>query len=80
MSRLHIGKRGENAHFFDQRPRKDASNLFGREEEIEKLSRALESRSWVAVLGPRMVGKTSLTWAGANVFAAKNGYRVVLLI
>ncbi|KUH32471.1 ATPase [Thermococcus celericrescens] len=79
MSRLHLGKKGEKAHFFDQRPRKDASNLFGRDEEIEKLSRALESRSWVAVLGPRMVGKTSLAWAGANVFAGKNGYRVVFV-
>ena len=79
MSRLNLGKKGEVIHFFDQRPRKEPDSLFGRDEEVEKLSRALESRSWVAVLGPRMVGKTSLAWAGANAFARKHGYRVVFV-
>ncbi|WP_157868095.1 AAA family ATPase [Pyrococcus abyssi] len=65
--------------FFDQRPRTLPEQLFGREEEVEKLFRALEAGSWVAVLGPRMVGKTSLALAGANEFAKENGYNVVLV-
>nr|QEK15992.1 ATP-binding protein [Thermococcus aciditolerans] len=65
--------------FFDQRPRTLPEQLFGREEEVEKLFRALEAGSWVAVLGPRMVGKTSLALAGANEFARKKDYNVVLV-
>ncbi|MFA4646851.1 ATP-binding protein [Pyrococcus kukulkanii] len=65
--------------FFDQRPRTTPDQLFGREEDIRKLLRALEAGSWVAILGPRMVGKTSLALAGANAFAKKNKYKVVLV-
>lgn len=65
--------------FFDQRPRTLSEQLFGRDEEVEKLFRALEAGSWVAILGPRMVGKTSLALAGANEFAQENGYSVILV-
>lgn len=41
--------------------------------------RALEAGSWVSILGPRMVGKTSLTLAGANAFAKENNYKVILV-
>ncbi len=65
--------------FFDQRPRRRPEQLFGRSEEIEKLLRALNARSWVSILGPRMVGKTSLALAGANTFASNNGYKVIFV-
>ncbi len=44
--------------FFTPKPRDD--NLFGRNKELEKLRSYLHDGVWVAVLGPRMVGKTSL--------------------
>ena len=42
--------------FFDRRPRKDKSRLFGRSEELNRLVNALHAKSWVAILGPRMAG------------------------
>ncbi|MFA4662880.1 AAA family ATPase [Pyrococcus kukulkanii] len=65
--------------FFDQRPRKNKESLFGRSEELEMLINALHARSWVAILGPRMVGKTSLAWAGANTFAREMKYKVIFV-
>ncbi len=65
--------------FFDQRPRKDPKALFGRGMEISRVVRAFEANSWVAILGPRMVGKTSLAIAGSHMFSEKNGYNVVFV-
>ncbi len=45
---------------FDLNPKESQKELFGREEELGELVRLLKARRWVAVLGPRMVGKTSL--------------------
>ena len=45
---------------FDLRPKERLNELFGRGEEYEELSRLVGSGQWVAVLGRRMVGKTSL--------------------
>lgn len=45
---------------FDLNPKESPKELFGREEELDELVRLLKARRWVAVLGPRMVGKTSL--------------------
>ncbi|MDG6934561.1 MAG: ATP-binding protein [Nitrososphaerota archaeon] len=45
---------------FDLNPKESPNELFGREEELDELVRLLRARRWVAVLGPRMVGKTSL--------------------
>ncbi|MEM3082671.1 MAG: hypothetical protein QXM50_03890, partial [Candidatus Caldarchaeum sp.] len=45
---------------FDLRPKERLKDLFGREEEYSKLVRLVENGSWVAVLGKRMTGKTSL--------------------
>jgi hypothetical protein len=41
-------------------------DLYGRDAELEKMDRALRNREWVSVLGPRMVGKTSLAKAIMN--------------
>jgi AAA+ ATPase superfamily predicted ATPase len=45
---------------FDLEPKEEKSELFGRDEQVNELLRLLKSGRWVAVLGPRMVGKTSL--------------------
>jgi AAA+ ATPase superfamily predicted ATPase len=45
---------------FNLNPKESPKELFGRERELEELVRLIKSKRWVAVLGPRMVGKTSL--------------------
>jgi AAA+ ATPase superfamily predicted ATPase len=45
---------------FNLNPKESPRELFGREKEIDELIRLIKARRWVAVLGPRMVGKTSL--------------------
>ncbi len=45
---------------FDLTPKDSPEALFGREKEIAELLRLIEAGRWVTVLGPRMVGKTSL--------------------
>jgi len=45
---------------FDLEPKEEKNELFGRDEQTDELIRLLKSGRWVAVLGPRMVGKTSL--------------------
>src|SRR5271169_1332942 len=48
---------------FDLAPKESTDALFGRAREVEELARLVEARRWVVVLGPRMVGKTSLVKA-----------------
>jgi len=45
---------------FDLRPKERLAELFDRRSEYEELSRLVRSGEWVAVLGRRMTGKTSL--------------------
>ena len=45
---------------FDLTPKDSPEALFGREKEITELVRLIKAGRWVTVLGPRMVGKTSL--------------------
>ncbi len=45
---------------FDLTPKDSPEALFGREKEIAELVRLIKAGRWVTVLGPRMVGKTSL--------------------
>jgi uncharacterized protein len=49
--------------FFDLAPKESPGTLFGRSREVEELTRLVEARRWAVVLGPRMVGKTSLVKA-----------------
>lgn len=53
---------------FDLRPKEKLGDLFDRREEYDELSRLVNAGSWVAVLGKRMTGKTSLikTYAKEN--------------
>jgi uncharacterized protein len=48
---------------FDLPPKESPDTLFGRNAEVAELTRLVEARRWVVVLGPRMVGKTSLVKA-----------------
>ncbi|WP_297502068.1 ATP-binding protein [Thermococcus sp.] len=66
-------------HWFSPRPRERVEELFGRETEVRRLVNALESNSWVAVLGPRMAGKTSLAISSSKEFAKRHGHSVVYI-
>lgn len=67
------------SNWFSPRPRERVEELFGRDIEVRRLINALESNSWVAVLGPRMAGKTSLAIASSREFARRHGYSVVYI-
>ena len=57
---------------FDLNPKESPKELFGREKELEELVHLIKAKRWVAVLGPRMVGKTSLLKvAGTQLEKAK---------
>jgi ABC-type phosphate/phosphonate transport system ATPase subunit len=45
---------------FDLKPKDEPGELFGREAELDRMAELLKAGNWVVVLGPRMVGKTSL--------------------
>lgn len=45
---------------FNLKPKESQSELFGRGEELDKFAGVLSAGNWATVLGPRMVGKTSL--------------------
>jgi AAA+ ATPase superfamily predicted ATPase len=59
---------------FDLHPKESPATLFGREEELAKLSRLINAGRWTAVLGPRMVGKTSLIRAASKGFRRPTVY------
>lgn len=57
---------------FDLKPKESPKELFGREKELEDLVRLIAAKRWVAVLGPRMVGKTSLLKAASVTLNRQN--------
>lgn len=59
---------------FDLAPKETAGELFGRERELAELRRLVEAHRWVVVLGPRMVGKTSLVKAVRNRLGLPGAY------
>ncbi|MCP8320563.1 MAG: ATP-binding protein, partial [archaeon] len=61
---------------FDLNPKESPKELFAREKELDELIRLIEARRWVAILGPRMVGKTSLIKV-ANVKLEDAGFKTV---
>jgi len=61
---------------FNLNPKESPKELFGREKELDELVRLIKARRWVAVLGPRMVGKTSLIKA-ANTRLENVGIKTV---
>ena len=61
---------------FNLNPKELPKELFGREKELDELVRLVKARRWIAILGPRMVGKTSLIKA-ANVKLEKTGVKAI---
>lgn len=52
--------------FFELAPKASLRALFGRDAEVAQLVRSVEAGRWTVILGPRMVGKTSLVRAAAG--------------
>ena len=63
---------------FDLRPKERPEELFGRGSELEEVLRLVRLGSWVVILGPRMVGKSSLLKVSRAVLE-KQGYRALYL-
>ena len=61
--------------FFDLRPKERAKDLFGREKELKELGDLVETE-WVAVVGARMTGKTSLI----RTFVRESRNRIALYV
>lgn len=61
MGRKHF--RPISMALFDLAPKESPEALFGREKDLSELVRFVRAKRWVVVLGPRMVGKTSLVKA-----------------
>ncbi|AEH25154.1 Archaeal ATPase family protein [Pyrococcus yayanosii CH1] len=59
---------------FLQGPCHRREELYDREEELEAITKALKNNAWVAILGPRMAGKTSLAIVSANITGKKVVY------
>lgn len=51
---------------FDINPKDSPESLFGRDKELGDLVRLVNAGRWVVILGPRMVGKTSLLKAAGR--------------
>jgi uncharacterized protein len=59
---------------FDLAPKESKSALYARDREVAELTRLVEARRWVVLLGPRMVGKTSLVKAVRNQLHRPGAY------
>jgi len=67
------GKALWGAKLFRQGPCEKRDELFDRDEELKRTVEALKNNIWVAILGMRMSGKTSLAKVAANVLK-KEGF------
>jgi len=61
---------------FRQGPCEKRDELFDREEELGRTIEALRNNVWVAILGMRMSGKTSLAKVSANILS-KEGFSYI---
>jgi len=61
---------------FRQGPCEKRDELFDREEELGRTIEALRNNVWVAILGMRMSGKTSLAKVAANILS-KEGFSYI---
>ena len=64
--------RGLSLSLFNLNPKEIPRELFGSEKELDELLRLVKTRRWIAILGPRMIGRTSPIKA-ANVKLEKMG-------
>ncbi|MCK4448079.1 MAG: hypothetical protein KAW56_13485 [Candidatus Marinimicrobia bacterium] len=56
---------------FDIHPKETIDSLYGRDDDLSHLINHIENRRWIAILGTRMVGKTSLMKAGKSKIEQK---------
>ncbi|RLF12044.1 MAG: ATP-binding protein [Thermoprotei archaeon] len=63
---------------FDLHPKLHPEELYGREREVEEVVRLVKLGNWVLVLGPRMVGKTSLMRTACSLLE-KEGFRTAYI-
>ena len=61
---------------FIQGPCESREELFDRDEELEMTLKCIRNGVWVAILGPRMSGKTSLAKVSANILR-EEGYESI---
>jgi len=59
---------------FDLKPKDSRADFYGRGNELNEIVGLIEKGSWVVVLGPRMVGKTSLVKVACNDLAKQYRY------
>ncbi len=53
---------------FDLHPKEQSGSMYGRDDDLAEIVRHLSHGRWITILGPRMVGKTSLAKAaGSNL-------------
>jgi len=52
--------------YFDTRPKDDPRYLYGRKDELQEFASQLLDNKWIAVLGPRRIGKTSIILCGLH--------------
>ena len=63
---------------FPETPIIRVEELYGREKEVSRLRRlVIEKKRWVAIIGPRAVGKTSLARAFATHYSSATGKPVI---
>lgn len=55
--------------YFDTRPKDDPRYLYGREDELHEFASQLLDSKWIAVLGPRRIGKTSIILCGLHTIS-----------
>jgi AAA+ ATPase superfamily predicted ATPase len=48
---------------FDLHPKEKPESLYGRDDDLSKIVGHIENHRWISILGPRMVGKTSIAKA-----------------
>jgi Archaeal ATPase. len=51
---------------FDIRPKENRKDLYDREKEIEMIKDSVQRKAWMAVLGMKRVGKTSIVNVSVN--------------
>ena len=64
---------------FDLNPKESPSELFGRDEEISMLTDLIKARRWIALLGRRMMGKTSILKTLATKVREEQGIKSIYI-
>jgi len=67
---------GHTIAMFLQRPCEKREELFDRDEELEITLKCIRNGVWVAILGPRMSGKTSIAKVAGNMLS-REGYNCI---